>query len=482
MIEHYVNQIIAMNILADAVTIIDDKGIIQYYKVFQQEASPFAPSEIIGRHFLDVFTNINPSESSVLKALRGESSFHNHFEVIHKDGSRHEIVENVYPVRFEGKIIGAVCVSQNAATSKKYLDINLPKATAKSMYKLKDIIGNSPKLRYLKMQIAQLAATDTSILVYGETGTGKEMVAEAIHGLSRRSNKQFCSQNCAAIPGGLAESLLFGTKKGVYTGSVDSPGIFEQVNGGTLFLDEVNSLDYSIQAKLLRALETKKIHRLGSDKEISLDFRVVAATNEDPFKCMESGKIRSDLFYRLSTFVLEIPPLRERKEDIPLLTEHFIQAHNEASSKQFSGVSDEVLAVFKQYSWPGNVRELKNVIESSAIFAKSSTIQISDLPYYITKSRSIENKEHRKKNSANFLPASTSAPSYLIPDVIEQLIRDGATYKEAMDRFENLYLDSCQRNCSNQTHLAHILGISRQSLINKLKKHNLRPCDGTRDG
>ncbi len=283
------------------------------------------------------------------------------------------------------------------------------------------------------------------------------MVAEAIHNFSIRKNKTFFSQNCAAIPSNLLESIFFGTEKGVYTGSIDRAGILEQANGGTVFFDEINSLDIAMQAKLLKALEEKKIRRLGSEKSVKVDFRVIAATNEDPLDCVHTGKMRSDLFYRLSSVILEIPPLRKRKEDIPLLVHHFIEKYNQENNENILGISSNVNQLFFDYDWPGNVRELKNVVESACIFSTTSLIEINDIPAYIVSKLNVYDK-------------TESPSSHFIP---QQINNKNVTLKEAMDNYEEAFLRARLAECSNHSLLAKKLNITRQTLINKLNKYNL---------
>lgn len=472
MIEQYINRIITMDILADSITIIDDKGIIRYIKIFHKTAIPVNPPDIVGKHFMDAFPYIKSNESTVLKALMGQATF---FQPFSKYGSTH-IMESVYPIKIDEKIIGAVCISYNSEKTIDSISIQPPKKKIAS-FSINDIIGKSQKIRHLKMQIAQLAKTDVSVMIYGETGTGKEMVAHAIHNMSPRRNRQFFSQNCAAIPESLAESLFFGTKKGIYTGSVDSPGILEQVNKGTMFFDEINSLNYSVQGKLLRVLESKKIQRLGSEKEIPVDFRIISALNEDPFQAVEQGKIRSDLFYRLGTIILEIPPLRDRPEDIPYLTEHFIQIHNEDSIRQFNGVSDEVAEIFSAYPWPGNVRELKNVIASAIVFARSPVIQKSNLPTYILKYLSDNDNRHTLDNVSLYGFPRKYSEINSMSEFIDNLTKADVSYKEALEQLESAYFAVWLKKCPNQTLLSSNLKISRKTLSVKLKKYGLRPCD-----
>ena len=462
MIDKYINQIISMNVLADSICIIDSGGYIRYFKVFRDKSTlpfPISEKELLGKHFMDAFIGINPETSTFLKALKGEATLN---QVAHEwdmQGNKTALVECVHPIALDGEIIGAACISRAATlehnASLGYINIKSQNSEKQNLYLLSDFIGNSAPMINLKKQILHLAKFNTNVLIYGETGTGKEMVAEAIHDLGIRKNKTFYSQNCAAIPSNLLESIFFGTEKGVYTGSIDRAGILEQAQGGTVFFDEINSLDIGMQAKLLKVLEEKKITRLGSDKCTKVDFRVIAATNEDPLDCVRSGKLRSDLFYRLSGVILEIPPLRKRKEDIPLLVHHFIQKYNKDNNENILGISDEVNQLFMNYNWPGNVRELKNAIESACIFTTTSMIELTDIPAYIA--------AKLQKSEEQELPAC----------YISYASDTSLTLKEAMDSYEEQFLRAQLAECSNHSLLAKKLNVTRQTLINKLKKYNL---------
>ncbi len=240
-------------------------------------------------------------------------------------------------------------------------------------------------MELIKERIPMIADTDSSVLIYGETGTGKELVAQSIHTASKRRNKKFVSQNCAAIPGNLLESILFGTTKGSYTGAENKPGLFEIASGGTLFLDEINSMEISVQPKILKAIEEKQVVRLGGYEPIKTDIKIVSAVNENPLQCIAENKLREDLFYRLSVVQLNIPPLRERINDLFYLVSHFINIYNTSMHCNLIGIDEEVETIFRGYNWPGNVRELKNVIEGAFNVASARFIQKKDLPEYLTR-------------------------------------------------------------------------------------------------
>ena len=244
-----------------------------------------------------------------------------------------------------------------------------------------EIIGKSKAIKEVMELARKVAPEDTTVLLQGETGTGKELVARAIHKLSPRKNGPYVVVNCAAIPENLLESELFGHRKGAFTGALkDKKGRIEIADGGTLFLDEIGSLSLPLQAKLLRFLETKEIQPLGSEDTFRVDVRVIAATNQDLRKRVEEGNFREDLFYRLNVFPIYIPPLRERKEDIPLLANYFLQLYSKKMNKKIEKIDDGAMELLLKYSWPGNVRELENVIERAVVLADSPIVSKEFLP------------------------------------------------------------------------------------------------------
>lgn len=241
------------------------------------------------------------------------------------------------------------------------------------------IIGKSPQTRQLIRQISQVALSDATTLLRGESGTGKTLIAEVIHQLSHRKNNRFVDINCAAIPATLLESELFGHEKGAFTGAIrDKPGKFEIADKGTLFLDEIGDLPPELQVKLLRFLQGHEFERVGGLKTIKADVRVIAATNRNLENALLETKFREDLFYRLNVLPIYIPPLRERKEDIPLLIQHFLNIYSEKAHKHFEPISEEILLHLSHYPWPGNIRELQNVVERAVVLAKHSRLSLND--------------------------------------------------------------------------------------------------------
>jgi DNA-binding NtrC family response regulator len=313
------------------------------------------------------------------------------------------------------------------------------------------MIGNSPEMRKIYSVVEQAAPTSASVLITGESGTGKELVAQTIHQLSPRAAFPFVAINCAAIPETLLESEIFGHEKGAFTGAADRrQGCFELADRGTLFLDEIGEMTPATQVKLLRVLQERRFRRLGGRNEQSVDVRVIAATNVDPVEAVAKGKLREDLFYRLNVFALALPPLRERKDDLPLLVQAFVSEFNARNQKSIAGVDQQAMRMLEQYNWPGNVRELRNVIERATILAPGPFIEPKHLP-----------------------PSLLNEP---LPQHQPQVaLAPGTTVEEAERR---LIMMTLEHTRDNKTRAAEILGISLKTLHNKLNKLRLRPKRG----
>ena len=297
-------------------------------------------------------------------------------------------------------------------------------------FSFENIVGNSPALDKVLSRVSNVCDTDASVLIMGESGTGKELIAKAIHFNSPRKNKPLITVNCGAIPLQLMESELFGHEKGAFTDAKELKiGKFEQAQGGTLFLDEIGELPLDAQVKLLRVLEDKKISRIGGKKEIGVDVRIVSATNNNLFERVQNNTFRLDLFYRINIFVIQLPPLRERSEDIPLLTDYFIRKHNEHLRTKVTTCSKETLNILQAYTWPGNIRDLENAIQSALIVCKTGKILPEHLPARL---------DYQKEK----------------------------TEKDAILKA----LEQCK---FSKTDTASYLGISRKTLFNKMKKYGL---------
>lgn len=313
------------------------------------------------------------------------------------------------------------------------------------------IIADSPAMQAILQTAAQVAQTDSTVLISGETGTGKEVLAKYIHRNSSRADAPIIEINCAALPENLLEAELFGYTKGAFTGALNTgkPGLIEAAHGGTLFLDEINSMELTAQAKLLRVLEDNCIRRIGAKEEKQVNVRIIAAVNEDPEGCVERNKIREDIFYRLCVLRYDIPELYRRKGDIPLLMEYFRKHYNKKFHKQIMAYSSEVQDIFLAYNWPGNVRELKNVIESAFHNNHTAILTRNDIPNYIL--------------------------SRLAVDTMHAEDVRGLPLHEMLARYEVLLIeDAYRRNGGSLTKTAAELQVSKQNLAYKMKKYNIR--------
>ncbi|RKY00591.1 sigma-54-dependent Fis family transcriptional regulator [Candidatus Poribacteria bacterium] len=319
------------------------------------------------------------------------------------------------------------------------------------------LTGVSEAIRSIREKIRVVAPTNATVLIEGESGTGKELVARAIHLNSPRRDKPFVAFNCAALNEGIVESELFGHERGAFTGAHRTkPGKFELADGGTLFLDEIGDMDLRIQAKLLRVIETKEFERVGGTKPIKVDVRIIAATNKDLEKEVRERRFRVDLYHRLKVVTIRMPPLRERKEDIPFLVESFIRELAAENGKSIKGITGEALKALMRYDWPGNVRELKNCIESAIIVADGEMITLDDLPEHIVGDRSPK-------------PVA-SAPAAIEEPGIRPNIYVGMTMEEVereMIRATLIYTGN------NKAKAARILNIGKKTLFRKIKKYGL---------
>ena len=304
------------------------------------------------------------------------------------------------------------------------------------------IIGTSPRMKELFETLALAAPTEATILLLGESGTGKELVANAIHQNSPRKDKPYVKVNCAALPETLLESELFGHEKGAFTGAIDKKkGRFERADGGSLFLDEIGEMSPPTQTKILRVLQEREFEVVGGTQTITVDVRIITATNKDLAEEVKSGNFREDLYYRLNVVPITIPPLRERTEDIPLLAEHFLRIYSEKNKRDITGFGPGVMEAFIGYSWPGNVRELENIVERTVIMSRNDTITLEDLPTVFAGPQ---------------LEGDRTPPPTSLREVERETI-----------------LKTLHQTGGNRTHAAQILGITRKTLQNKIKEYGL---------
>lgn len=344
---------------------------------------------------------------------------------------------------------------EKALTHKKLQQENQQlRSELNKKYKFDQIIGTSDQIQSVLRLIERVADSDSTVLVTGESGTGKELIARAIHYNSPRAQSPFIPINCGAIPSELLESELFGHIKGAFTGAIaNRVGRFEMADGGTIFLDEIGDLEPALQVKLLRALQERSFEPVGSTKTVHVNARVIAATNLNLEEAVEQGRFREDLFYRLNVIPIVVPPLRDRKSDIPLLLNHFIEIFNKSKSRGLSGINAEALESLVNYPWPGNIRELENLVERMTILKGQGQVDISDLPvkYKASKLQVVE------------------IGGMDIPD-------QGMDFNSAVDSYENaLILKALEKTGWNRNQAAALLRLNRTTLVEKIKKKGLIP-------
>lgn len=372
----------------EAIHAVDKDGITIYYNKVAAGYDGMKVKEVLGKHLLHVFPSLTEETSTLLKVLKTKKPiYHENQRYENKKGQLLETVNTTIPILNGDLLLGAVEIAKNYGhlntLSNKLMDlqakINRSAGSKKissfqTTYTLDDFITDDAECASMLQDAMLFASSILPVVIWGETGTGKEIISQGIHHQSSRKHAPFIAQNCGAIPATLLESLLFGTEKGSYTGAVDRKGLFELATGGTLFLDEMNSMPLELQAKLLRVLEDGSIRRVGGTSTTKVDVRIITAMNESPEICVENGAFRADLYYRLNTCQIYIPPLRERHHDIGLLLEKKLQ------SRLPYQLPIEIKEIFQAYQWPGNVRELINTIEYILLKSKEETISTKHLP------------------------------------------------------------------------------------------------------
>lgn len=446
----------------EGIHIIDKNGRIIYYNRFAQTIDDIDRERAVGRHILEIYPSLSDDTSTLLTVMRtGEPIYNVEQTFINYKGKKITTINSSIPIKASGKIVGALEISKDITQVKemsetivdlqsKLYRYNKDKNTGsknkeKGKYTFVDIIGESKEMLALKSLALKASETDAPVLIYGETGTGKELFVHSIHNASSRRYNPFIAQNCAALPANLLEGILFGTVKGGFTGAEDRQGLFELAHGGTLFLDEINSMPLELQAKLLRVLQDSTIRRVGGTKTIDVDVRIVSATNIPPEEAVENKLLRKDLYYRLSVVNFQIPPLKERKGDIKLLTNYFIKNMNKKLNKSVVGVSNKVMKIFENYKWEGNVRELENTIEGIMSLYDMEVIDVEHIPKKFKTNIKREIKPHGKS----------------LKEVIE-------------DTERNIIEDTLKMTDGNITHTAELLKVPRQTLQYKINKYELK--------
>lgn len=390
---------------------------------------------IDGMELLKIINDNDPLLKVIM--VTGYGSIEHAVEAIHT-GALDYIPKPVDPKRLKTAILKAL----SKVTSKEKAKIK-PVAKTRKLPQFDEIIGKSKAIKHILKKITEIADIDVPVLVTGESGTGKELVARAIHRASKRDGKAFIAVNTGAIAKDLIISELFGHEKGSFTGAIDQKkGKFEEASGGTLFLDEISTMNEQVQIALLRVLENHTIDRVGGKREIPVDVRIVTATNENLEKCIARGSFREDLYYRLNVYLIEIPPLRERKDDIPVLCDHFIRMFNKEYQRQINGIEPDALSLLSGYYWRGNIRELRNVLLRAMISARGM-ISKSDLPANIT-------SELGPGDEIRFQTGMS------LPEIERESI-----------------LMTIKKVNGNKAKAAELLGISRRSLYNKIAEYKI---------
>lgn len=441
-------------VLKDHTTVIYNAAMVELEDQLQ--------SEVMGKDFRKVFANIPEEESTLLRALRqGKATINREQRYPNKYGKIIHTVNTTVPVcNHNNEVIAAIELSKNVTNMVELSDSlialrsgnnslgDIPRDFIKK-YTFRDLIGENDTFKKM-IGLAECAAkSNTNVFIFGETGTGKELIAQSIHYSSPRKGKPFLAQNCAALPESLLEGILFGTAQGGFTGAVDREGLFEQASGGTLLLDEISSMPYDLQGKLLRVLQEDYIRRVGGTRDIPVDVRILATVNVEPEILLAEGKLRKDLYYRLNIVNIRIPSLRERKDDIVILVEHFLEKHNSRFDKEVWKVSDKAMEILENYSYPGNVRELENILMAA--------VSLTDGEHVIT------DKLLRLSEGTETTGARISFDEM------------GVTLDEYLKELEKEIIEEAlKKNKGNISQGAKALGINRQTLQHKIKKYDLK--------
>lgn len=453
----------------EPVSVSTKEGVIVLYNSESEKSEGMKRENVLGKHERDIYPDTNGKgffDQVTKKVIETGRPLIEHHCKYRLDNERLiEIFIDSYPFFYQGNLEavynigpnvkqGNVFVSRSLELQRKVNRENNTKTAIYhngTYYSLQDIVGRSEKISKAVLLARKIAGRTSPILIYGETGTGKELFAQGIHNASLFAEGSFIAVNCAAIPETLLEGLIFGTSKGAFTGAIETPGLFEQAEEGTLFLDEIDSMPISLQAKLLRVLQDKVVRRIGGKQQKPINCRIISATNMDPFEAVKKQRMREDLFYRLATVTLGVPPLRERKEDIALLVQFFIDKYNRLFGLYVGGCSEQLTKMFEEYHWPGNVRELENTIESAinCIEVGEKELNLRHVPPYI--------KERFGNPGVDvFIPYKEGKLHAILMAVEKRVI------KNCLDK-----------NGGNVTKTAEELGVLRQALHYRIRKFGL---------
>lgn len=462
-----------LDTIDEGVIITDTKGVIHYYNGTQAQIDDLDPQFAVGKKVTDIYA-LSGDTSLIMLCIRlGKPIRNRTFFYKTNFGKVANTIHSTYPIRQGGRIIGVICFVKDYTILKTSTPVTSlpdykPTKANGTRYTFTDIIGNNTEL-IRTINISRAAADSSSpVMLIGETGTGKELFAQSIHNQCKRNTKTFVAVNCAAIPENLLEGLLFGTTRGAFTGAMDKPGLLEQANGSTLFLDELLSMPVSLQAKLLRVLQEKKVRRIGSTEEIGLDVKIISSVCKPPRDAIKSNELRIDLFYRIGVVMVKIPPLRERLDDLPELVNHFLLTLNNTLGTNVHSITEEVTNLFLSYHWPGNIRELEHLLEGAlniAGFDKELSMK-----YFSPAVDAME--KMTEETRATVIPVQKLNRNAQDQPMVQEPLPGNLMKNQAAQEKDTLrrVLTETGGNISRSSSL---LGISRQLFHYKMKKHGL---------
>ena len=458
---------------------IDENGIVVYYNQAISEIDGLEPEFVLGMDMIHAY-GPEPYPSPMMTCLHTGKPIVGFVLSYTTVRGRHVSIEqDAYPLRQGKKITGVI------AFIRHYPKLSVaPPPVVSTVDEIQDphfvvhfdnLVGNSSGF-IEAVEIGRKAAlTPSSILLVGKTGTGKELFARSIHSASPRNDKPFVGVNCSAVPATLLESVLFGTVKGAFTDAQDRDGLFTEAKGGTIFLDELDSMPLHLQPKLLRALQEKKIRRIGSNIEEDIDVKIISSVATSPEQLLSEKRLRSDLYYRLGVVIIQIPPLKERLDDMDALCNYFIIKHNSRLGKTVKAVSPAVMDLFQQYEWPGNVRELEHVIEGAMnLIYDEETLTPSMLPHFFFRSMNFDETRQEAMHMTGSVPITTPTRKKEIPEIQKTLREEVRWHKDAE---LDLLKQALSKTFGNVTAAAALLGMSSQNLSYKMKKYNLSRND-----
>jgi arginine utilization regulatory protein len=463
-----------LDAIHEGVQISDKDGVMVLYNSAAEKFEGLNRDQVEGKKISDIYNGTD--ESAHGNVLRTGKPLIEQYHQYYAKGERVNLIASTYPYLEGDEVVAVYSINRDVTKMTDFIakTIELQNRLSSNRkglagkknkgresegiingtsFTFDDIIGTSDTMKQVITLAKKFSNHNSSVLIYGETGTGKELFAQSIHNAGSYADGPFIAINCAAIPETLLESIVFGTVKGAFTGAVESPGLFEQAESGTLFLDEVNSMGLNLQAKLLRVIQDKVVRRIGDNHNRTINCRIICSTNKDPLDAVQDGEIRQDLYYRLAAVILYIPPLRERKEDIVVLSNYFLRKYNKQFGTTVDQISEDLLAVLMKHSWPGNVRELEHMIESSMnmVDPGDRVLTFDHLPLYLRKKFTGQNDGYR------------------------DMIKYSCKLNIMLQEFEKRIIkETLLKNSWNISQTSKELGIFRQALQYRIKRYNIK--------